>query len=178
MKSLASIVCPTKDSTHAREPVFRRLPTVGARVGDVGAGHEHEVVGEVVQPAAEIPLGGLVENRSHRLDVLLRHRLLRQAGGFEGFLPSQEHPRTLKPAGRDLEYLRGFSGNVNAAFGPMGGPFQPHHHCLIPRSHIDDCHLQVAENAGLILQMGSDGIPAPHHSRVGKVWGIVEFVIL
>src|SRR5262245_9465087 len=65
---------PNEGLDPRREPLLRRLPAVDTCVWDVGAGHEHEVVSDVVQPAAEISLGCPVENRSHCLDVLLRHR--------------------------------------------------------------------------------------------------------
>ena len=104
--------------------------------------------------------------------------LLLKPCGFEGLVPRKEHRDALNPAIRDLDHLCGLAGKVDAAFGPMQGPLHPQHHRLTSRSHIDDGELRLPDNAGLVGQLGSDRIPAPHHLRIGKVWGVVPFTVL
>jgi hypothetical protein len=64
------------ESRRLRGPVpVRRIPRTGRlRPTEVGAGHEHEVVCDLVEPPAEIASSERIKERSHGLHVVQRHR--------------------------------------------------------------------------------------------------------
>ena len=108
-----------KDFDELLEPLSRlRPPAVDVSKPNEGQGLPYDLWAEETRPGIQVAPIESIDQFPHDLDVLLRHRLLRQPGGFEGLAPSHEiHLSTLKLTGLNPRMTCVASISiVNAAF--------------------------------------------------------------
>src|SRR3954451_12838492 len=90
-----------------------------AELREVGTYDEHDVLVQVASPCVEIAVVPRLEDASHDLHVVLRHRLVRQAHGFEGFRVSQKVADANDLSRAKVEDFSDFLGELDA--GHPGG---------------------------------------------------------
>ena len=86
-----------------------------APVGEVAGNHQHRVGREGADACSKVSSRPCFEHSPSGLHVLLRHRLLRESGGFDGFLPVAVIPELRDEPVSETRHYREGHLSLNAA---------------------------------------------------------------